>query len=103
MNKISVRKFIIDLKNVRKELGFTQKDIKKFGQASVSKIESRKDLKISTIIEYLNCLGLQLEVNAVAYDENQQEIQRFELLKGNQAKAKKSVKNEKKGEGIDDE
>ncbi len=61
--------FNISLSALRKELGLNQKDIKKFKQASVSKIESRKDLKLSTLVKYLDALGLDVELRAVEKDE----------------------------------
>ena len=33
-----------------------------FTQSSVSKIEKRKDIKISTLIDYLDSLGMGLEI-----------------------------------------
>ena len=33
-----------------------------FTQSSVSKIEKRKDMKISTLIDYLDSLGMGLEI-----------------------------------------
>jgi len=52
----------IRLAEVREKLGIRQKDIKSFSQSSVSKLESRKDMKISTLIEYLGNLGLSIEI-----------------------------------------
>ena len=54
----------IRLAKVREKLGIRQEDIKSFSQSSVSKLESRKDMKISTLIEYLDNLGLSLEIKA---------------------------------------
>ena len=33
-----------------------------FTQSSISKIEKRKDMKISTLIDYLDSLGMGLEI-----------------------------------------
>jgi len=52
----------IRLTEVREKLGIRQKDIKSFSQSGVSKLESRKDMKISTLIEYLGNLGLSIEI-----------------------------------------
>jgi hypothetical protein len=41
-----------------------QSEIKNFTQSSVSKIEKRKDIKISTLIDYLDSLGMGLEITA---------------------------------------
>ena len=54
----------IRLAEVREKLGIRQEDIKSFSQSSVSKLESRKDMKISTLIEYLDNLGLSIEIKA---------------------------------------
>ncbi len=52
----------IRLAEIREKLGIRQEDIKSFSQSSVSKLESRKDMKISTLIEYLGNLGLSIEI-----------------------------------------
>ncbi len=52
------------LKNMRQALGVRQEDMKGFSQVSISKIEKRKDMRISTLIEYLNVLGVDLEIIA---------------------------------------
>jgi hypothetical protein len=49
---------------MRKDLGVRQEDIKGFSQASISKIEKRKDIKLSTLIEYMESLGMGLEIRA---------------------------------------
>jgi len=54
----------IRLAEIREKLGIRQEDIKSFSQSSVSKLESRKDMKISTLIEYLGNLGLSIEIKA---------------------------------------
>ena len=54
----------IRLAEVREKLGIRQEDIKSFSQSSVSKLESRKDMKISTLIKYLGNLGLCIEIKA---------------------------------------
>lgn len=56
--------FQISLKELREKRGLTQEDIHAFKQASVSKIESRKDIKLSTLIDYLHCLGMEIEIRA---------------------------------------
>jgi len=52
----------IKLAEIRKKFGIRQEDIKSFSQSGVSKLESRKDLKISTLIQYLENLGLGVEI-----------------------------------------
>ena len=52
----------IRLAVLREKLGIRQEDIKSFSQSSVSKLESRNDMKISTLIKYLGNLGLSIEI-----------------------------------------
>jgi hypothetical protein len=54
----------IRLSELREKRGFRQEDIKSFSQSSVSKLESRNDMKISTLVEYLDNLGLSIEIKA---------------------------------------
>ena len=56
--------FQINLSDLRKKAGFTQQDIKEFSQSGLSKIESRSDLKISTLKHYLHSIGMVLEIRA---------------------------------------
>ena len=52
----------IRLAQLREELNVKQSEMTNFTQSSVSKIEKRKDIKISTLIDYLNSLGMGLEI-----------------------------------------
>ncbi len=54
----------IRLSELREKRGLRQEDIKTFSQSSVSKLESRTDMKISTLVEYLGNLGLGIEIKA---------------------------------------
>lgn len=56
----------IRLAQLREEQNIKQTDIENFTQSSVSKIERRKDLKISTLIDYLDSIGMGLEIKAYA-------------------------------------
>lgn len=56
--------FDIKLSDLRKEAGIKQQDIESFSQSGLSKIESRSDMKISTLREYLHSIGMQLEIRA---------------------------------------
>jgi hypothetical protein len=38
--------------------------MKAFSQTAVSKLERRKDMKLSTLIEYLDEIGMGLEIRA---------------------------------------
>lgn len=50
------------LKMARELLGKNQADLKGMTQPEVSKIEARRDLKISTLVKYAEALGMQLKI-----------------------------------------
>ena len=52
----------IRLAQLREEQNVKQSEMANFTQSSVSKIEKRKDIKISTLIDYLDSLGMGLEI-----------------------------------------
>ena len=52
----------IRLAQLREEMNIKQSEMENFTQSSVSKIEKRKDMKISTLIDYLDSLGMGLEI-----------------------------------------
>ena len=52
----------IRLAQLREEQNVKQSEMANFTQSSVSKIEKRKDMKISTLIDYLDSLGMGLEI-----------------------------------------
>jgi hypothetical protein len=54
----------IRLADLRERQGIKQSDLKAFTQSAVSKFEKRKDMKISTLIEYLEDIGMGLEIRA---------------------------------------
>ena len=72
MSKKVKFKFQLSLRELRKKAGFKQQDIKNFKQASVSKIESRKDLKLSTLVEYLDNINMDLEIRAIVREESKE-------------------------------
>jgi transcriptional regulator with XRE-family HTH domain len=53
------------LKDLRGKYGVKQSDVTNFTQTAVSKLERRKDIKISTLIDYLESLGMGLEIAAL--------------------------------------
>jgi len=55
----------IKLKELRGKYGIKQEEINNFTQTAVSKLERRKDIKISTLIDYLESLGFGLEITAL--------------------------------------
>jgi transcriptional regulator with XRE-family HTH domain len=52
----------IRLGQLREKLGVKQDEFNNFSQTSISRLERRKDIRISTLIEYLNNLGMGLEI-----------------------------------------
>jgi transcriptional regulator with XRE-family HTH domain len=52
----------IRLAELRTRRGIKQTDMAGFSQTAVSKLERRKDMKLSTLIEYLDDLGMGLEI-----------------------------------------
>lgn len=57
--------FKIRLSELRKKNNIKQTDVKSFSQSALSKLESRKDMKISTLIEYLKNINMGLEIRAI--------------------------------------
>jgi hypothetical protein len=52
----------IRLAELRERRGVKQTDMSSFSQTAVSKLERRKDMKLSTLIEYLDGIGMGLEI-----------------------------------------
>ncbi|MCW7479439.1 helix-turn-helix domain-containing protein [Leptospira bandrabouensis] len=74
--------FQINLAELRKQVGLRQEDISSFSQSGLSKLESRKDMKISTLIDYLDSLGMDLEIKArVRSKKDGKSKKEFVLLK----------------------
>ncbi|GMO11566.1 MAG: hypothetical protein Ta2A_20320 [Treponemataceae bacterium] len=70
----------IRLSRLREKLGKKQEDFLAFSQTSISRLENRKDIRISTLIEYLNDMGMGLEIKT--YPKNaHREIDEEVLLK----------------------
>ena len=60
----------IKLKALRGKYNIKQEEVHNFSQTAVSKLERRKDLKISTLIDYLESLGFGLEITALPKSNN---------------------------------
>ncbi|WP_411824664.1 XRE family transcriptional regulator [Leptospira sp. 'Mane'] len=74
--------FQINLAELRKQVGLRQEDITNFSQSGLSKLESRKDMKISTLIDYLDSLGMDLEIKAKLRKKDDKKTKKeFILLK----------------------
>ncbi len=59
----------IRLKMARELIGKNQTELKGLTQPEVSKIEARKDLKISTLAKYAKALGMKVRISLVSEDD----------------------------------
>ena len=64
----------IRLGMLREKYGMKQSEISNFTQTAVSKLENRKDIRISTLIDYLDSLGMGLEITAYPKNSIQKEL-----------------------------
>jgi len=64
----------IQLAMLREKYGVRQSDITNFTQTAVSKLENRKDIRISTLIDYLDSLGMGLEITACPKNSTEKEL-----------------------------
>jgi hypothetical protein len=64
----------IRLGMLRDKYGIKQSEITNFTQTAVSKLENRKDIRISTLIDYLDSLGMGLEISAYPKNSAKKEL-----------------------------
>ena len=64
----------IRLSLLREKYGMKQSELTNFTQTAVSKLENRKDIRISTLIDYLGSLGMGLEINAYLKNSTKKEL-----------------------------
>lgn len=64
----------IKLKSLRERRGLRQADVANFTQTAISKLEGRKDMRISTLIDYLESLGMGLEISALSGEGAEREV-----------------------------
>jgi hypothetical protein len=64
----------IRLAMLREKYGVKQSEVANFTQTAVSKLENRKDIRISTLIDYLESLGMGLEITAYPKNSNKKEL-----------------------------
>jgi len=64
----------IRLSLLREKYGVKQSEIANFTQTAVSKLENRKDIRISTLIEFLESLGMGLEITAYPRNSSEKEL-----------------------------
>jgi len=69
----------IRLAELREHRGLKQRNIGTFSQTSISKLEKRKDMKVSTLIEYLDGLGMGIEIRAVPKDKAEGDTEKILL------------------------
>ena len=72
--------FLVAPKKLRKIMGLKQSDVKGFEQAGVSKIESRDDIKLSTLVKYVTAINMDLEIKAIAREESEETPKEVVLL-----------------------
>ena len=54
----------IKLSELREKQGIKQTDMDHYSQPSLSRLENRRDIKISTLVNYIHDLGMELEIKA---------------------------------------
>ncbi|MCW7479474.1 helix-turn-helix domain-containing protein [Leptospira bandrabouensis] len=79
--KVEAQKLIFKLKlaELRQKQGIKQTDVDGFSQVSVSRIESRSDIKISTLVDYVHACGFDVEIKAIPKKKKSKE--EFVLLR----------------------
>ena len=64
----------IKLAILREKYGIKQSELSNFSQTAASKLENRKDIRISTLIDYLDSLGMGLEISAYPRKSSKKEL-----------------------------
>jgi hypothetical protein len=82
----------LGLAELRKHAGRSQSEISGYRQSSVSKIEARKDMKISTLVSYCRSLGMGVEINVVQVNAKGKSIKK-NLLRIPSDKLKEASEN----------
>lgn len=52
----------IRLARLRELQGIRQSEVEGFTQSSVSRLEGREDIKLSTLLQYINSIGMEIEI-----------------------------------------
>ena len=71
----------IRLAELRKLQKLTQSQVKGFSQVDVSRLESRDDMRLSTLVKYVRGLGADIEIKARLRDLAAGEDEEVTLLK----------------------
>ncbi len=69
----------IRLSQLREQQGIRQTEVPGFTQSSVSKIEGREDIKLSTLLQYLEGIDMAIEIKVHPKGKNKQDDE-IELL-----------------------
>jgi hypothetical protein len=64
-NKANKILFNMKLSDLRKQSGVKQTKIEGFSQTSISRIEGRDDIKLSTLVDYIHALGMEIEIKVI--------------------------------------
>lgn len=79
VNELANTKILkIKFAQLREATGKKQSAITGFSQASISKIEFRNDMNVSTLIDYIRALGMEIEIKSRNKSNNKKVL----LLKG---------------------
>src|SRR6185295_19147180 len=62
------------LADLRKQAHIKQTDVPGFSQASISRLEGRTDVKLSTLVDYVHALGMELQIKAIPKKRSAKEI-----------------------------
>ncbi len=62
------------LAEARQKMGYRQTELKPFSQSEISKIEHRSDIKLSTLIEYMQSIGMGIKIVGIPKEEEQEEF-----------------------------
>jgi hypothetical protein len=68
----------VRLAELRQRRGVKQSDIPVFSQTAISKLERRKDMKLSTLIDYVEGIGMGLEIRV--YSKGAKGVGKMETL-----------------------
>ncbi len=71
----------LKLADLRKGAGLKQTEIPGFAQTSISRIESRADLKLSTLVDYVQALGMGIEIRAISKSKKKNKQKDVLILK----------------------
>ena len=71
-----------NISDIRKAKKLTQSQVKGFSQVDVSKLERRKDMKISTLVKYVRALGAEIEITAHLSGNKDSKDAEVTILKG---------------------